>query len=201
MITESERGRVPLDQVLDTARFDLEKAQASAGWMRELNAVHTPETEEYGIGSFVFRAHRPFHPERFWNFMHTEWPGLLRSKGYFWLATRHDVIGSWSQAGGSAEYRPVGYWWASQPKSSWPDEDDVWKSIVQDWQEPHGDRRQQLVYIGQDLPKIAMQEALTACLLDDREMALGPEGWAERLADPFPGWTTVVDPEPEAVLA
>lgn len=201
VIIESERGRVPLDQVLDTARFDLEKAQASAGWMRELNNVHPPETEEYGIGSFVFRAHRPFHPARFWDFIHTEWPGLLRSKGYFWLATRHDMIGSWSQAGGSAEYRPVGFWWASKSKSFWPDEDDVWKSIMEEWREPYGDRRQQLVFIGQDLPKTAMQDALTACLLNDREMVFGPEEWAECLEDPFPAWTTAVDPEPEAVPA
>jgi G3E family GTPase len=188
-IIETERSRVPLDAVLDTGLFDMEKAQTSARWIQELNGVHTPETEEYGISSFVFRARRPFHPKRFWDFIHTEWEGLLRSKGYFWLATRHDMIGMWSQAGGSAEYRPVGFWWAAAPKSRWPDDDEVWKAIMKDWQEPYGDRRQQLVYIGQDLPKEEMLEALRKCLLDDRELAMGPEKWA-KFRDPFPKWTT-----------
>jgi G3E family GTPase len=186
-IVESERGRVPLDSVLDTKRFDMEKAQRSAGWIKELNNIHTPETEEYGIGSFVFLARRPFHPKRFWDFMHTEWPGLLRSKGYFWLASRHDMIGMWSQAGGSAEYRPAGYWWAAAPKSRWPDDDEIWKGIMKDWQEPYGDRRQQLVYIGQNLPKEAMLTALRQCLLTDRELSMGPEKW-KTFRDPFPNW-------------
>ena len=189
-IVASERGLVPLDRVLDTGRFDMEKAQSSAGWMRELNNVHTPETEEYGIGSFVFRARRPFHPKRYWDFIHTEWAGLLRSKGYFWLATRHDMIGLWSQAGGSAEYRPVGFWWGAAEKSTWPDDDETWKAIMADWQEPYGDRRQQLVFIGQDLPKDAMLTELRRCLLDDREMAFGPTEWKARLRDPSPEWTT-----------
>lgn len=186
-IIETERSRVPLDAVLDTGLFDMEKAQTSARWIQELNGIHTPETEEYGISSFVFRARRPFHPKRFWDFIHTEWPGLLRSKGYFWLASRNDMIGLWSQAGGSAEYRPVGYWWAAAPKSRWPDDDETWKSILKDWQEPYGDRRQMLVYIGQDLPKEEMLEALRKCLLDDRELAMGPEKWA-KFRDPFPEW-------------
>jgi G3E family GTPase len=186
-IIESERGRVPLHEVLNTGRFDMEKAQQSAGWLKELNNVHTPETEEYGIGSFVFRARRPFHPKRFWDFIHQEWPGLLRSKGHFWLASRNDMVGLWSQAGGSAEYRPVGFWWAAAPKSRWPDDDEIWKAIMKEWQEPYGDRRQQLVYIGQNLPKEAMLKALNKCLLDDRELALGPEEWA-KFPDPFPQW-------------
>ena len=156
-----------------------------------MNNEHTPETEEYGIGSFVFRARRPFHPQRFWDFIHTERPGLLRSKGYFWLASRNTMIGLWSQAGGSAEYRPAGFWWAAAPKSSWPDDDDTWRSIMKDWQEPHGDRRQMLVYIGQDLEKEKLLAELEACLLDDRELAMGAEKWA-KFRDPFPEW--VVEP-------
>jgi G3E family GTPase len=190
-IIESQRGRVDLAAILDTRRFDMEKAQASAGWLRELNNEHTPETEEYGIGSFVFRARRPFHPKRFWDFIHTERPGLLRSKGYFWLASRNTMIGLWSQAGGSAEYRPAGFWWAAAPKSSWPDDDDTWRSIMKDWQEPHGDRRQMLVYIGQDLEKEKLLAELEACLLDDRELAMCEEKW-EKFRDPFPAW--VVEP-------
>jgi len=186
-IIETERSQVALDEVLNTGLFEMEKAQSSARWIQELNGVHTPETEEYGISSFVFRARRPFHPQRFWDFIHTDWEGLLRSKGHFWLASRHDMIGMWSQAGGSAEYRPVGYWWAAAPKSRWPDDDEIWKSIMKEWEEPFGDRRQQLVYIGQDLPKEEIIEALQECLLNDEEMAIGPAGWA-RLPDPFPNW-------------
>ncbi len=195
---ETERSLVPLDAVLDTGLFDMEKAQSSARWIQELNGIHTPETEEYGISSFVFRARRPFHPKRFWDFIHTEWPGLLRSKGYFWLASRNDMIGLWSQAGGSAEYRPVGYWWATAPKERWPEDDETWKSILKDWQEPYGDRRQILVYIGQDLPKDEMLEGLRRCLLDDRELAMGPEKWA-KFRDPFPEW--VDSREEESVVS
>lgn len=192
-ILEIQRGRVPLDRILNTRRFDMEKAQASAGWLRELNNQHTPETEEYGIGSFVFRARRPFHPDRFWNFIHTERPGLLRSKGYFWLASRNNMIGLWSQAGGSAEFCPAGFWWAAAPKSQWPDDDDIWHSIMKDWQEPYGDRRQMLVYIGQDLEKEKLLAELESCLLDEREMSLGHEKWT-KFRDPFPEW--IVDDAP-----
>jgi len=194
-IIETERSKVSLDDVLDTGLFDMEKAQTSARWIQELNGIHVPETEEYGISSFVFRARRPFHPKRFWEFIHTEWDGLLRSKGYFWLASRHDMIGMWSQAGGSAEYRPVGFWWAAAPKSGWPDDDESLKSIVKDWQEPYGDRRQQLVYIGQELPREEMLEALRKCLLNDRELAMGPEKWSA-FRDPFPEWAVQTTEEP-----
>jgi G3E family GTPase len=187
-IIDAERGRAPLDQFLDTGLFDMEKAQASAGWLRELNNEHTPETEEYGIGSFVFRARRPFHPKRYWDFIHTEWGGLLRSKGYFWLATRHDIVGLWSQAGGSAEYRPVAQWWAAAPEGSLPEEEESRMEITREWREPYGDRRQELVFIGQDLPREKMLEELEQCLLTDEEMETGPNGWKLLLEDPFPAW-------------
>lgn len=188
-VVEAERGRVALDWVLNTGLFNMEEAQSSAGWIRELQTEHTPETDEYGIGSFVFRARRPFHPQRFWNFLHEEWPGLLRSKGYFWLATKNEFVGMWAQAGGSAEHRPVGTWWASAPREYWPEDEETQAAIRRDWQEPHGDRRQELVFIGQDLPKEKMLADLRRCLLDDREMAFGVEGW-KKLRDPFPTWMT-----------
>lgn len=186
-ILEAERGAVPLEKVFNTGKFDLAKAQRSAGWIRELEKEHTPETEEYGIGSFVFRARRPFHPGRFWEFVHLDWPGLLRSKGFFWLATRHDLVGSWSQAGGTAEFRPVGFWWAAAPKHAWPDDEAVVAQILSKWERPFGDRRQELVFIGQRLPQVAMREALHRCLLTDEEMMGGPTGW-QGLDDPFPLW-------------
>lgn len=187
-IIESVRGNVPLDAILNTRLFDMSEAMASPGWLRELQAEHTPETEEYGIGSFVFRARRPFHPERFWEFLHTQWNGLLRSKGFFWLATRHGMIGEWSQAGGTAEYRPIGYWWAAVPKKHWPDSDEMITEILKDWKEPFGDRRQELVFIGQNLPKEAMTQALNDCLLTSTEVQLKEEGWNNNFADPFPTW-------------
>jgi G3E family GTPase len=187
-ILESSRGLVPVGEILDTGLFDMEKAMNSAGWIRELQGTHTPETEEYGIGSFVYEARRPFHPARFWDFIHREWPGLLRSKGYFWLATRHNMIGLWSQAGGSAEYRPVGYWWAAAPKDRWPEDKETLDSILDLWQEPFGDRRQQLVFIGQDLDKDGMRERLDLSQLTDAELAAGPARWEKQMEDPFPGW-------------
>jgi G3E family GTPase len=187
-IISAERGTVPLAEVLATNRFDMDKARTSAGWIQELNNVHTPETEEYGIGSFVFRARRPFHPQRFWNFVHTDWPGLLRSKGFFWLATRNDIVGGWSQAGGSAEHRPAGIWWAAVPKDRWPAEKEVRQYIEKEWRSPHGDRRQELVFIGQDLPKAEMLTALQGCLLDDQEMSSSEDQWKMRFSDPFASW-------------
>jgi len=188
-IWTTERSQAPLGELLKPGRFDMEKAQQSAGWLRELTQEHKPETEEYGIGSFVFRGRRPFHPERFWDFLHTRWPGLLRSKGHFWLASRHAVIGEWSLAGGSGEFRPAGYWWAAAAKSSWPEDEELVKFILKDWVKPYGDRRQQLVFIGQNLKEEAMRAGLESCLLTDAEMALGEEGW-RKFKDPFPEWIT-----------
>ncbi len=186
-IIESTRGKIPLDCVLNTRLFDMEKASQSARWLQELSGIHTPETEEYGIRSFVFHAKRPFLPDRFWDFLHGEWEGLLRSKGYFWLATRNDVIGSWSQAGGSGEHRPLGYWWASVPETNWPDSEDVRSEIKKDWHPTFGDRKQMLVFIGQNMPEALMRETLEACLLSDAELAEGPDKWLH-YSDPFPSW-------------
>lgn len=187
-LLRATHGRVPLEAVLNTGSFDMDAASRSAGWLKELNGIHTPETEEYGIASFVYRARRPFHPSRFWDFLHVRWPGLLRSKGYFWLATRHDMVGLWSQAGGSAEYRPYGYWWASVPRNQWPDNPDSAQRIVAQWKAPYGDRRQELVFIGQGLDQQDMRDALDACLLTDDELADGPECWQLSQEDPFPDW-------------
>lgn len=187
-IIETEHSRVSLDDVLDTNLFDMEKAENSARWIQELKEEHIPETDEYGISSFVFRSRRPFHPKRFWDFLHIEWAGLLRSKGYFWLASRYDIAASWSQAGGSAIYRPAGFWWGAMPKKQWSQDPELSKIIMEQWQEPHGDRRQELVYIGQDLPKGVIISALNDCLLTDEEMEKDVESW-KSLEDPFPSWS------------
>ena len=186
-VITTTRGQVDLNKVLNTKKFDLEKAVSSARWQKELAREHTPETEEYGISSLTFRARRPFHPTRFWEFIHQSRPNLLRSKGYFWLASRHNQIGCWSQAGGAAEHRAIGWWWAAVPKNRWPDDNETIREILKEWQKPFGDRRQLLVFIGQNLDKADLQNELEDCLLSDQEMQLGPAEWA-RFADPFPSW-------------
>lgn len=166
-IVTSEFGKVPLARVLNTKRFSYEKASQSAGWMRELAGEgHTPETEEYGFWSFVYRARRPFHPERFHNFLTGSWGGVIRAKGFFWLASRMQHVGSLSRAGAILRHEPAGYWWAAAPKDRWPD-DDAWRdSVMANWSEPYGDRRQELVFIGTPaMNKDALVAQLDACLL------------------------------------
>ncbi|PAU77642.1 4-hydroxytetrahydrobiopterin dehydratase [Halomonas salipaludis] len=183
------QGQVPLEQVLETGRFSFERAQQSPGWLKEMRGEHVPETEEYGISSFAYHARRPFHPQKFHDLLHGDWFGgkLLRSKGYFWLATRPQYAGQWSQAGGIAHHGYAGMFWKAVPEARWPDDPEYLGYIMEKWQEPFGDMRQELVFIGQHLDKARLCEALDACLLSDAEMAAGVEVW-RRLPDPFPAW-------------
>jgi G3E family GTPase len=181
-------GEVPLDRVLDTGRFSFERAAAAPGWLAELRGEHIPETEEYGISSFVYRARRPFHPDRLSRALDQEWPGrVFRSKGFFWLATRHDIAGMWSQAGGLIRHGAAGYWWAAVPTAHWPDEDEARDRIRQEFEGEYGDRRQELVFIGQSLEVEAISRRLDDCLLTDAEWHAGPQSW-RRFPDPFPAW-------------
>lgn len=184
-----ENGRVPLSKVLATGKFSFEQAQQAPGWLQEMRGQHIPETEEYGISSFVYRSRRPFNPERFYNFLHQAWPAgkLIRSKGYFWLASRPDFAGHWSQAGGIARYGYGGMFWKATPTESWPQDAEERSAILETWQEPFGDMRQELVFIGQNLDQQAVYAALDECLLTDEEFALGRPYW-ESLEDPFPEW-------------
>ncbi|PXW23947.1 zinc metallochaperone GTPase ZigA [Paraburkholderia caballeronis] len=183
----SEFGRVPLDRVLDTKLFDFEEASKAPGWLRELRGEHTPETEEYGIRSFVWRARRPMHPKRFSDLVNSEWPGVVRSKGFFWLASRPTHAGSWSQAGAVCRHGMAGLWWAAVPKSHWPTDPESLEFIDRSWEPNVGDARQELVLIGIDMDEPALRERLDACLLTDAEMAEGPHGWTQ-YDDPFPAW-------------
>jgi G3E family GTPase len=181
-------GQVDLQKVLDTGLFDFEKAEQAPGWLKELRGEHTPETEEYGIGSFVYTALRPFHPQRFYDLLNEgEWENgtLLRSKGFFWLASRPDHAGSWSQAGGMMQHGLAGRWWASVPKQEWPEE--YLLDIQSQWAEPYGDCRQELVFIGQNVDAEKVRRELDDCLLTDAELAEGPMVWRE-YPDPFPVW-------------
>ena len=189
----SRFGEVPLDEVLDTGRFDFDAAASAPGWLASLNdgGPHS-EADEFGIGHFVYRARRPFHPQRLWSLLHEEWKGLLRTKGFFWLATRNDIAGSLSQAGGACRHGPAGMWWAAQPRASWPQDAELEAEIARDWygeaaDTTVGDRRQELVMIGVHLDRAAWQARLDACLLTDAEFAAGPDAW-QAYADPFPSW-------------
>ncbi len=180
-------GNVNINDILDTQLFDFEQAEAAPGWMKEMRGEHIPETEEYGISSFVYQARKPFHPQKFHDFLHNDNLAgkLIRSKGYFWLATRPHFAGYWSQAGGIARYGFAGMFWKAVPESDWPQDEEALQSIKENWEEPFGDMRQELVFIGQGLDKDQVIEALDQCLLSDDDVLLGRDHWAT-FPDPFP---------------
>ena len=182
-------GDVDLNEVLNTGKFDFEKAQQAPGWLKEMRGEHVPETEEYGISSFSYEARRPFNPEKFYNFLHNtqQYGKLIRSKGYFWLATRPQYAGQWSQAGGIARYGFAGLFWKAVPKKDWPTDEEYLENIKKTWVEPFGDMRQELVFIGQELQKEKIIAALEDCLLKEEEVLKGRSYW-DTLEDPFPAW-------------
>ena len=186
-IVRARFGQVPLERILDTGRFDFAAAAEAPGWLAELRGEHVPETEEYGITSFVYRARRPFHPERFHEWINQEWPGVVRSKGYFWLASRPTMVGSWSQAGAVVRHEPAGLWWAAVPRERWPQDEEGLAAIRARWDAAVGDAQQELVLIGIDMDEAALRARLDACLLNDAEYASSPAEWTQ-LADPFPRW-------------
>jgi G3E family GTPase len=182
-------GQVNVDEVLNTGLFNFDRAQQAPGWLKEMRGEHIPETEEYGIGSFTYEARRPFHPEKFHDFLHStdKYGKLIRSKGYFWLASRPEFAGQWSQAGGIARYGFAGMFWKAIPKHNWPDDEEYLASINRQWVEPFGDMRQELVFIGQGLNQSLMTKSLDECLLSEEEVLRGKAYWST-LQDPFPVW-------------
>ncbi len=168
-VVRAERGQVPLRQVLETSRFDFEAAAEAPGWLATLRGEETPETEEYGISTFAYRADRPFHPARLHEVASSSWDGILRAKGFFWLATKAELAGEWSQAGRMLTVGAAGPW--------------------EYWGEP----RQELVFIGSDLDEEAVRAKLDACLLTDDEFAAGRSAWRS-LPDPFPAWELLEEP-------
>jgi G3E family GTPase len=190
-IVEAGHGRVPLSDVLDTGLFSEETAQTHPLWFKELYGAqeHVPETEEYGISSFVYRARRPFAPERFDAFINRTWPGLIRAKGHFWLAARPDWVGDVSIAGAVARVSAMGFWWAAVPRRRWPEEDEFRTRLDGVWSEVWGDRRQELVFIGRDMDQAAITAALDACLVETGTDAAPFDPAPYRgLPDPFPAW-------------
>ena len=184
------QGQVDIENVLNTGLFDFEKAQQAPGWLKEMRGEHIPETEEYGISSFSYVARRPFYPEKFYKFLHNtkQFGKLIRSKGYFWLGSRLEYAGQWSQAGGIARYGFAGLFWRSVPKKDWPKDEESLATIKENWVEPFGDMRQELVFIGQGLDKTAMIDALDGCLVSEDDLLKGEEFWTT-MDDPFPPWS------------
>lgn len=184
------QGQVDIENVLNTGLFDFEKAQQAPGWLKEMRGEHIPETEEYGISSFSYVARRPFYPEKFYKFLHNtkQFGKLIRSKGYFWLGSRLEYAGQWSQAGGIARYGFAGLFWRSVPKKDWPKDEESLATIKENWVEPFGDMRQELVFIGQGLDKTAMIDALDDCLVSEDDLLKGEEFWTT-MDDPFPPWS------------
>jgi G3E family GTPase len=189
-IIETSFSRVPPEKILNTGRFDFEKAQQHPVWFKELYgfADHVPETEEYGVTNFVYRTRRPFDPQKFHAFVQSSWPGVIRAKGYFWLATRPQWVGELSQAGAIVRNEAMGFWWAAIPNERWPDHPEWRAAIAKNWSDVWGDRRQEIVFIGTGMDTAELTRRLEACLVasagkDEMNVA----AWA-KLYDPFPVW-------------
>lgn len=188
-IISSTFGKVAPPEILNTKLFDFEEAQNSAGWQKELQAEnHTPETEEYGISSFVFRNKKPFYPERFWKYLNEEYPsGVIRAKGLFWIASRPNDALNFSQAGGSLRLERAGVWWCSMPyneRINYPSFVNNSQYIESRWNKQWGDRINEIVFIGQDIDQDKMTADLEKCLLQDNEQYLFDE--QIEFYDPFP---------------
>ena len=194
-IIETNYSEVPADAILDTGLFDFEKAHQHPMWAKELYgyADHTPETEEYGVTSYVYRARRPFHPQAIYELLNGPLPGTIRAKGHFWVATRPELVLEFSLAGALSNVSPMGTWWASVPREQWPEGVEVDDYIADHWREPFGDRRQEIVFIGTDIDWPVFKARLDAALLP-----LTTEYSTENvpsLPDPFPAWRMAQDTE------
>ncbi len=216
-LLETKRGRVKLRQVLGTGRFDFVRAQLAPGWMKELRGEHTPETEAYGITSFVYRARRPFHPVRFHALIEQGLGGVMRSKGFFWLATRMDWVGELATVGGATTHQAAGFWFAARARvdaglvdapydatgvldtpmpAPWQVGDAAeYAAMERLWDQRFGDRRQELALIGIGLDESRIRAELDQALLTDAEFAPGPAFW-QRLPDPFPRWRMASETPP-----
>ena len=188
-LIEADYGMVDTRSVLGTGLFNFAEAETHPLWFKELHGFkgHIPETEEYGIRSFVYRAKRPFDPARFHAFINRDWPGVIRAKGFFWIATRPDHVGEISQAGALVKTGKMGLWWTSVPKKHWPDDPGFERMLAPYMDAVWGDRRQEIVFIGADpMSEAGLLKQLDACLVD--EASFTPAAWRS-LSDPFPDWS------------
>jgi len=186
-LIEADHARVDPLAIFGTGLFDFDRAAEHPLWAKELYgfAHHLPETEEYGISSFVYRARAPFHPSRIHAVLNGDLPGVIRAKGHFWLASRPNWVAEFSLAGAVSSVTPLGGWWASVPKERWPTHPDALADVAAKWQEPWGDRRQELVFIGHGMDEAALRQKLDAALLPASSFT--PQDWKD-LSDPFPTW-------------
>ncbi|MDB6176298.1 GTP-binding protein [Paracoccus sp. Z330] len=186
-IIETDFSQVDSDQIFDTGLFDFDRAHMHPMWAKELYGFeeHIPETEEYGISSFVYRARRPFDPEKIHQVLNGDLPGVIRAKGHLWIATRPNWAVEFSLAGAMSTVKPLGGWWASVPQERWPDHPEALAELRRNWQDPWGDRRQELVFIGAGMNAAAITSALDAALIGSDEFT--PQMW-QGLSDPFPKW-------------
>lgn len=187
-IIETNHSDVSPDHILDTGLFDFEKAHEHPMWAKELYgfADHVPETEEYGVQSFAYRERRPFHPEKIHDLLSGELPGVIRAKGLFWLATRPQWVAEFALAGALSSVKAIGTWWATIPKENWPDTESTREYLREHWQEPWGDRRQEIVFIGSGIDWPSLNAALNDCLVNDD--AVNSIKTLPDLPDPFPVW-------------
>ena len=186
-VIETDHSQVQAEAIFDTGLFDFDAAHTHPMWAKELYgfAHHRPETEEYGISSFVYRAREPFDPARIHAVLNGDLPGVIRAKGHFWIASRPNWVAEFSLAGSVSTVSPMGGWWASVPRDRWPTHTDALAEVAGKWQEPWGDRRQEIVFIGADLDRTAITAALDAALVTSADFT--PEAWRD-LPDPFPVW-------------
>jgi len=188
-IIESTFGKINTKEILNTGMFDFEKAEQNAGWIEELNKEeHTPESEEYGISSFVYRTKKPFDPIRFWKFLQQGFPtSVIRSKGLFWLASRPNQALIWGQAGGSLKADSAGVWWCSMPFQSRIKQLSFIENqhqIESDWDIDFGDRKNEIVFIGQNMNETLIRSLLDRCLSTDKE--LETKQWEKGYKDDWP---------------
>ncbi len=187
-IVEVNHSAVAAEKILDTGLFDFDKAHEHPMWAKELYgfADHVPETEEYGVASYVYRARLPFVPERIFEVLNGDLPGVIRAKGHFWISARPDWVAEFSLAGALSSVQPLGTWWASVPEERRPTHDSARAYMQAHWQEPWGDRRQEIVFIGAGIDWPTLRARLDACLVP-AVAALGPDNLPE-YPDPFPIW-------------
>lgn len=187
-IIETTHSNVPANDILDTGLFDYDRAHEHPMWAKELYgfADHVPETEEYGVTSSVYRARRPFHPQKIHDLLNGPLPGVIRAKGHFWMASRPEWVAEFSLAGALSSTTPIGTWWASVPQERWPDADGLERYMQDNWQEPWGDRRQEIVFIGAGIDWPALKARLDAALMPE-DFTLSSQT-LDNLPDPFPVW-------------
>jgi G3E family GTPase len=186
-LIETDQSQVATDAIFDTGLFDFDRAHEHPYWAKELYgfAHHTPESDEYGITSFVYRARQPFDPARIHALLNGDLPGVIRAKGHFWIATRPDWAAEFSLAGAMSSVTPLGRWWSTVPRDRWPTHPDALRDLRDAWIEPWGDRRQELVFIGTGMDATAVRARLDAALVPAEGFT--PETW-RHLPDPFPAW-------------